>query len=75
MTTPTDQFLDATRRFAAQAASFAAYSLRDMPRAAWLHVIYIDMHGQAHSEDWACSFTEAEQRLTDIGAIHWEIGI
>lgn len=51
-----------------------AYILRDLPRAAWLHVMYTDTNGEFHSEDWACSFTEAEQRLKEIGATYWEIG-
>lgn len=58
----------------ATATDAPAYRLRDIPRAAWLHVMYTDSHGEFHAELWACSFTEAKQRLADIGATRWKIG-
>ena len=41
----------------------------------WLHVMYTDRRGNFHSEYWACTFAQAEQRLREIGATHWEIGV
>ncbi|MBK9003520.1 MAG: hypothetical protein IPM41_06545 [Sphingomonadales bacterium] len=50
------------------------WTVTDIERPAWLHVMYTDMHGAFHGERWACTFAQAEQRLADIGATYWEIG-
>ena len=40
-----------------------------------LHILYTDKNGKFHSTYKVITFSEAEEWLKSIGAIHWEIGV